>query len=63
MFRVTGWVRNRGNGSVEVEAEGERRAVEDFIDELKAGPRLSHVESTTVDWISPRHDTSFEVTR
>ena len=62
-YGLVGWVRNRADGSVEAEAEGERGAVEGFLREIEAGPRFGHVESASVDWISPRHDPTFEVRR
>ncbi|MFC0523261.1 acylphosphatase [Pontibacillus salicampi] len=35
---VSGWVRNKMDGSVEVEAEGEDKDVESFINALHQGP-------------------------
>jgi len=47
---VTGWVRNVGNDTVEAVAEGERAQVEQFIEMMKAGPRMSRVDESTVEW-------------
>jgi len=41
---LTGWVRNVGWDAVETVAEGERAALDSFIEALKAGPRMSRVE-------------------
>ncbi|MFN2565948.1 MAG: acylphosphatase [Gemmatimonadaceae bacterium] len=44
---VRGWVRNRGDGSVEVEAEGELATIERLRELLRKGPpgaRVSVVE-------------------
>ena len=42
---ITGRVWNREDGSVEVVAEGEDGALEDFARWLRTGPRLAEVES------------------
>ena len=40
---VTGWVRNRGDGRVEAEAQAEPTVLAAFLAELRAGPPLGHV--------------------
>lgn len=40
---LTGWVRNRPDGKVEAEVQGERSMVEDFVGELWEGPPLGRV--------------------
>lgn len=45
---VTGWIRNRYDGSVEGVFEGESEAVEALVQWCKQGPRLAHVERVTV---------------
>ena len=40
---LTGWVRNRFDGSVEVLAEGPRAYLEILIDALQQGPRSARV--------------------
>jgi len=60
-YGLTGWVRNRPDGSVELEAEGERGMVEAFLAEVRVGPRFGNVSSLSVEWIPLRHDSSFEV--
>jgi acylphosphatase len=47
---LTGWVRNRDDGRVEVLAEGDRAALELFLGELRKGPRLALVEDFEVLW-------------
>lgn len=51
---VAGWVRNRPDGTVEAEVEGERDAVEALIAWAHHGPPGSRVTGVTVDWIAPR---------
>lgn len=47
---ITGWVRNVGNDTVEVVAEGERATVEKFIEFVKQGPRVSRVDEANVEY-------------
>ena len=42
---VSGWVRNRYDGSVEVEAQGSQESVQALVKQLKLGPRWSDVRS------------------
>ena len=43
--QITGTVRNLPDGRVEVVAEGERKAMDEFKKELATGPRLAAVSS------------------
>ena len=45
---LSGWVRNRRDGSVELEAAGKSVAVDALLDWLRHGPDLAIVQS--VDW-------------
>ncbi len=47
---LRGWVRNRQDGTVEVEAEGPKSVLEAFLEILHDGPRLAHVTKIVVDW-------------
>ncbi len=48
-FDLSGYVRNREDGSVEIEAEGSFEAVSAFLEELEAGPpRAAHVSGVEV---------------
>ena len=40
---VTGWVRNRIDCRVEIYAEGEKEAMEAFLDAVRKGPRFGKV--------------------
>jgi acylphosphatase len=45
---VKGWVRNRRDGSVEIEAYGDARAVEALIDRCRSGPSQARVERVSI---------------
>lgn len=49
-LKLTGYVRNRPDGTVEVRAEGERPKLEKLVEYLKAGPPASRVEEVVVAW-------------
>ena len=50
-LRLTGWVRNRWDGSVEVLAEGPRQDLERLLAELRRGPRAAHVTDVQFEWL------------
>ena len=58
---VTGWVRNRRDGTVEAEVEGTPAQVDEVLAWMAEGPPGSHVESASVTDAAPTGDTSFEV--
>lgn len=47
---LTGWVRNLPDGGLEAVAEGEERALEDFVCLLRRGPAMAQVERLDVEW-------------
>ncbi len=47
---LTGWVRNRWDGSVEVLAEGQREKLEQLLNALYRGPRSAIVDQVTPEW-------------
>lgn len=42
-LRLTGWVKNRADGNVELEAQGSPERIMDLIDWAKQGPRFAQV--------------------
>jgi acylphosphatase len=50
---VTGWVRNRVDGSVEVRLQGPAEAVERMCDWLRHGPAMARVEEASVSELPP----------
>ena len=63
-FNLTGWVKNRPDGDVELEAQGKRADVIRLISALNQGPPMAFVQSVRehhtdlVDW-----EESFRVRR
>jgi acylphosphatase len=58
---VTGWVRNRRDGTVEAVFEGAGDAVEALIEVCRRGPRGAQVERVVVVEEAPEGLSSFEV--
>jgi len=57
-----GYVRNLPTGDVEVVAEGERSLVNEFIKQLRIGPRSAWVKDVVVSFSEPTGEfDSFEV--
>jgi len=49
---ITGWVRNRWDGTVEVTAEGDRAALDQLLTALRRGPSASRVTQVKPQWKS-----------
>ncbi len=58
---VLGWVRNAGDGSVEVHAEGPADAVEHLLAFLRAGPRHARVADVAVEAVKVEGHEQFAV--
>ncbi len=52
-LELTGWVRNRIRGEVEVHAEGSRPALQNLLIQLERGPSMADVTNITVEWLDP----------
>jgi acylphosphatase len=49
---LTGWVKNRKDGSVEMVVEGEEDAVKDFLAWAQLGPSTARVDKVETRWRS-----------
>ena len=58
---VTGWVRNRRDGTVEAEIEGTPEQVDEVLAWMAEGPPGSRVESASVSDAAPVGERGFEV--
>lgn len=58
---VSGWVRNRPDGTVEAVFEGDREAVEAMIAFCREGPRGARVEGVDVTEEQPEGLSGFQV--
>jgi len=60
---VTGWVRNKPDGSVELLACGTEDTVQKLVEWCKAGPPLAKVTEVTVREVEPQVYDAFTVER
>ena len=58
---VSGWVRNRADGRVEAEVEGEPAAVERMLDWLRLGPPGAQVAAVAVEDATPAGERDFSI--
>ncbi|HEY3018687.1 MAG TPA: acylphosphatase [Solirubrobacteraceae bacterium] len=58
---VAGWAANRGDGAVEVVAEGEPGAVEQLVAFLREGPRRAEVDDIEVSEEEPEGLAGFDI--
>jgi acylphosphatase len=49
---LTGWVKNRADGAVEIVAEGEEDQVKDFLSWAQRGPSTARVDKVDTRWKS-----------
>jgi acylphosphatase len=57
---IAGWVRNRPDGSVEIVAEGEAAALEQFVKACRRGPPAARVETIEVREVALAGLSAFE---
>ncbi len=61
-FNITGYAKNLIDGSVVIAAEGDADIINDFIEELKKGPRNSKVNSVNIEELTFKNEFSdFEI--
>ncbi len=53
-YGLTGYVRNLATDEVEVVAEGDRALLEEFLADLRRGPRAARVTEVLASWEQPR---------
>lgn len=50
---VKGWVRNLPDGRVEALAEGTEKVLQQFLDQIAAGPMKRYIQNVQVTWAEP----------
>jgi acylphosphatase len=64
LLRLTGYARNRADGSVEVEAQGDENAIEQFAESVSRGPRYASVTNVEREEREvAAHERGFDVMR
>ncbi len=56
---VTGWVRNRGDGTVEAHVDGDTAAVEELLRACRRGPPGASVSLIHEDLVDPEEEPGF----
>lgn len=54
-YDLKGFVENLPDGSVYLEVEGKKDWIEDFVKDLRSGPKLSNVEDIDIEWGKPHY--------
>ncbi len=61
-LRLTGWVRNLPEGSVEIQVEGTEDGLDEFINWCHKGPPGASVTNVDLEYLQPSGDmTSFSI--
>ncbi|MBO0712100.1 MAG: acylphosphatase [Acetobacteraceae bacterium] len=58
---VSGWVRNRADGSIEAVIAGDAAAVEEMMRACRRGPRLARVDRIEEELVDPPPEPGFRV--
>ncbi len=58
---VVGWARNLPDGRVEIIAEGDIQALEQFMAGMRRGPAGARVEDFRVEWEAPANMRGFRI--
>jgi acylphosphatase len=60
-LELSGWVRNRSDGSVEAAFEGDDERVRSMVDWCRHGPSGADVRSIDVEWAKPEGESVFQL--
>ena len=58
---LAGWVKNCGDGSVEIHAEGNKEKLEELIAWCRQGPPMASVSNIDLNWIEAEGLRSFDI--
>lgn len=48
---ISGWVRNRWDGSVEIVAEADKASLDELLTHVRRGPRAANVTDVESEWL------------
>lgn len=57
---IKGWAENRPDGSIEMEVQGRKRDLAEFLKLCQIGPNLARVEGIEVEWLGVDQDEGSE---
>ena len=60
---IVGWIRNRHDGDVELEAEAVESVLDEFAARMRTGNASARVEKVVAVTVAPQGGTSFEIRR
>ncbi len=60
-LQVKGFVKNKYDGSVYIEAEAGKRALEDFVNWCRKGPDFARVERVETEEMPVKDDKMFDI--
>lgn len=49
-LKITGWVKNRDDGAVEIVAEGSRESLNELVKRCQKGPGVGWVKNVDIQW-------------
>ena len=59
---IEGWVRNLGDGRVELLCESEEGALKDLLKQIRGGSLRNYIEETEAEWSEPTGEfNNFEI--
>ncbi len=61
--KIMGFVRNCGDGTVEIDAEGPEEALQSFLAEIQRGPSYGHVGHVEESVLPAKGYSSFDIAR
>jgi acylphosphatase len=58
---IKGFVKNEADGSVYIEAEGNRNELDEFVKWCRKGPGFGNVENVSIETGTPKNHTKFQI--
>lgn len=53
---VSGWARNKNDGTVEITAEGERAQLDELVAWCHRGPKAAHIDKVDCEFSEPKNE-------